>query len=241
MWKHILPRRKTMVTTMTERPVRILQFGEGNFLRCFIDWMVQRMNDRAGFDGLVRIVQPIGDALTPPSRALNARGAIHAASASSPQSATYCSTQRFSASPLCSMSSQGRKTRPGRPAAKRANCWRRENMIDIVCGGQAGDEGKGKISAYLSYKGNYDYCVRVGGPNAGHTVVKDGKSYTLKNIPSGFLNPKTKLVLGAGAYTKTEWLLDEVNFTGTKDRLIIDPYAVLITDEQTAAEKNAAV
>lgn len=113
-------------------------------------------------------------------------------------------------------------------------------MIDIVCGGQAGDEGKGKISAYLSYKGSYDYCVRVGGPNAGHTVVKDGKSYTLKNIPSGFLNPKTKLVLGAGAYTKTEWLLDEVNFTGTRDRLIIDPYAVLISDEQTAAEKNAA-
>ena len=62
---------------MTERPVRILQFGEGNFLRCFIDWMVQRMNDRAGFDGLVRIVQPIGDELTPPSRALNARGGFY--------------------------------------------------------------------------------------------------------------------------------------------------------------------
>lgn len=113
-------------------------------------------------------------------------------------------------------------------------------MIDVVCGGQAGDEGKGKISAYLSYKGNYEYCVRVGGPNAGHTVVKDGKSYTLKNIPSGFLNPKTKLVLGAGAYTKTEWLLDEVKFTGTQDRLIIDPYAVLITDEQTNAERGAS-
>lgn len=66
-----------MVTTMTERPVRILQFGEGNFLRCFIDWMVQRMNDRAGFDGLVCIVQPIGDELTPPSRALNARGGFY--------------------------------------------------------------------------------------------------------------------------------------------------------------------
>ena len=113
-------------------------------------------------------------------------------------------------------------------------------MIDIVCGGQAGDEGKGKISAYLSYTGNYDYCVRVGGPNAGHTVVKDGKSFTLKNIPSGFLNPKTKLVLGAGAYTKTEWLLEEVKKTGTQDRLIIDPYAVLISDEQTAAERGAA-
>ena len=113
-------------------------------------------------------------------------------------------------------------------------------MIDIVCGGQAGDEGKGKISAYLSYTGHYDYCVRVGGPNAGHTVVKDGKSFTLKNIPSGFLNPKTKLVLGAGAYTKTEWLLEEVKKTGTQDRLIIDPYAVLISDEQTAAERGAA-
>lgn len=53
-------------------------------------------------------------------------------------------------------------------------------MIDIVCGGQAGDEGKGKISAYLSYKGSYAYCVRVGGPNAGHTVVQNGTSYTLK-------------------------------------------------------------
>lgn len=113
-------------------------------------------------------------------------------------------------------------------------------MIDIVCGGQAGDEGKGKISAYLSYKGSYAYCVRVGGPNAGHTVVQNGTSYTLKNIPSGFLNPATKLVLGAGAYTKTEWLLKELEVTGTAERLIIDPHAVLITEEETARERGAA-
>ncbi len=112
-------------------------------------------------------------------------------------------------------------------------------MIDIVCGGQAGDEGKGKISAYLSYKGNYDYCVRIGGPNAGHTVIHNGKKYTLKNIPSGFLNPKTKVVLGAGAYTKLDWLMNEVEITGVKDRLIIDPYMVLIDDSQTAAEKES--
>jgi len=54
--------------------IRILQFGEGNFLRCFIDWMVQRMNDRVGFDGQVQIIQPIGDELSAPSRILNARG-----------------------------------------------------------------------------------------------------------------------------------------------------------------------
>ena len=53
---------------------KILQFGEGNFLRCFIDWMVQKMNDRAGFDGQVQIIQPIGDELCVPSQILNARG-----------------------------------------------------------------------------------------------------------------------------------------------------------------------
>ena len=53
---------------------KILQFGEGNFLRCFIDWMVQRMNDRAGFGGQVQIIQPIGDELTVPSTILNERG-----------------------------------------------------------------------------------------------------------------------------------------------------------------------
>ena len=53
---------------------KILQFGEGDFLRCFIDWMVQKMNDRAGFDGQVQIIQPIGDELCVPSQILNARG-----------------------------------------------------------------------------------------------------------------------------------------------------------------------
>ena len=53
---------------------KILQFCEGNFLRCFIDWMVQKMNDRAGFDGQVQIIQPIGDELCVPSQILNARG-----------------------------------------------------------------------------------------------------------------------------------------------------------------------
>ena len=53
---------------------KILQFGEGNFLRCFIDWMVQKMNDQAGFDGAVQIIQPIGDELCIPSKILNERG-----------------------------------------------------------------------------------------------------------------------------------------------------------------------
>lgn len=51
---------------------KVLQFGEGNFLRGFFDWMVQRMNERAGFGGRVRIVQPRRTELTAVSRALQA-------------------------------------------------------------------------------------------------------------------------------------------------------------------------
>ncbi|MCO6490763.1 MAG: tagaturonate reductase [Phaeodactylibacter sp.] len=46
-------------------PVRILQFGEGNFLRAFVDWIVHRMNMEAGFGGGVAVVQPIGRGLIP--------------------------------------------------------------------------------------------------------------------------------------------------------------------------------
>ena len=56
---------------------KIIQFGEGNFLRCFIDWMVQRMNDRASFDGAVQIIQPIGDELSAPSKILNERAGVY--------------------------------------------------------------------------------------------------------------------------------------------------------------------
>ena len=53
---------------------KILQFGEGNLLRCFIDWFVQKMNYAAGFDGAVQIIQPIGDELCVPAKILNDRG-----------------------------------------------------------------------------------------------------------------------------------------------------------------------
>lgn len=41
------------------RPVRILQFGEGNFLRGFVDYMVDIANEHGGFDGDVAVVKPI--------------------------------------------------------------------------------------------------------------------------------------------------------------------------------------
>lgn len=42
---------------------RVLQFGEGNFLRAFADWMIHKMNKEANFDSSVVVVQPIENGL----------------------------------------------------------------------------------------------------------------------------------------------------------------------------------
>ncbi len=51
------------VHTPIPRPERILQFGEGNFLRAFVDWMVDILNEQGDFDGNVVAVQPIAQGL----------------------------------------------------------------------------------------------------------------------------------------------------------------------------------
>lgn len=42
-----------------ERPVRIMQFGEGNFLRAFIEWIIQDLNDKGAINSSVAVVQPM--------------------------------------------------------------------------------------------------------------------------------------------------------------------------------------
>ena len=43
----------------TIRPERVIQFGEGGFLRGFVDWMLQKINENSNFNGSVVVVQPI--------------------------------------------------------------------------------------------------------------------------------------------------------------------------------------
>lgn len=66
-----------------------------------------------------------------------------------------------------------------------------------VLGLQWGDEGKGKLVDLLA--GRFRHVVRFqGGNNAGHTVVVDGQSLALHQIPSGALHPECFLVVGNG-------------------------------------------
>lgn len=45
-------------------PTKVIQFGEGNFLRAFIDWQIQQMNKQGLFQGGIAVVQPIGKGMT---------------------------------------------------------------------------------------------------------------------------------------------------------------------------------
>jgi tagaturonate reductase len=61
--------RNTLTQTQTtppppvDWPEKVLQFGEGNFLRAFVDWMIDRLNEAGRFGGRVAVVQPIAQGL----------------------------------------------------------------------------------------------------------------------------------------------------------------------------------
>lgn len=81
--------------------------------------------------------------------------------------------------------------------------------VDVIVGLQWGDEGKGKIVDLLSP--HYQIIARFqGGPNAGHTLVVNGKKYILHTIPSGIIHPHTLNVIGNGVVLDPVVLMKEV-------------------------------
>ena len=48
---------------LKEAPERVIQFGEGNFLRAFVDYFIDVLNEKAGFDSKVVLCQPIAPGL----------------------------------------------------------------------------------------------------------------------------------------------------------------------------------
>jgi adenylosuccinate synthase len=91
----------------------------------------------------------------------------------------------------------------------------------VVVGGQFGGEGKGKISAFITRQEEIDICIRCGGPNSGHTfVADDGSTVLLRQLPTGYIRPQTRLLIPAGALIDLEVLKYEL------DSLRIDPKRV---------------
>lgn len=84
--------------------------------------------------------------------------------------------------------------------------------VDLLLGLQWGDEGKGKIVDVLT--SNYNIIARFqGGPNAGHTLVFNGKKHVLHTIPSGIFHDDAINLVGNGV------VIDPVIFKGELDKL----------------------
>lgn len=110
----------------------------------------------------------------------------------------------------------------------------------VVVGGQYGSEGKGKISAYITLHENIDICVRCGGPNSGHSFVgRDGNMRLVRQLPTGFVRPRTRLMIAAGALIDLEVLKRELReFDPDLSRVRIDRNAMIIEDSDKQNEQR---
>ncbi|MDW0170759.1 MAG: adenylosuccinate synthetase [Nitrososphaeraceae archaeon] len=110
---------------------------------------------------------------------------------------------------------------------------------NVIVGGFYGDEGKGKIIAYLSLKDNPKIAVRGGvGANAGHTFVHNNQTYKVRMLPSAVLNPETQLLIGAGVLITPEVLIDESRKYNAENRTIIDNHCGIIDESHIKRDKE---
>lgn len=68
------PLNRNTCQTPEMHPVKVVQFGEGNFLRGFVDWIIDILNEKTSFNGSVVVVQPISQGII---NLLNAQGGLY--------------------------------------------------------------------------------------------------------------------------------------------------------------------
>lgn len=113
--------------------------------------------------------------------------------------------------------------------------------VTVVVGGQFGSEGKGKTAHFFARETQAEVAVRVGGCNSGHTVIDEsGTPVILQQLPTASIIPHIYCVLCAGSYIDTEVLLAEIERVRlAPERLLIDPNAIIITDEERQQEQQS--
>ena len=110
----------------------------------------------------------------------------------------------------------------------------------LLVGALFGDEGKGKVAAYLAFKERPSYLVRTGAINAGHTVVHEGRTYKLRALPSGAVTCDVcKAAVAPGALISVEVLAKEVEELGiSRERVLVDERTGIITEEHVRRERE---
>ena len=104
--------------------------------------------------------------------------------------------------------------------------------VTLIVGLQWGDEGKGRVSHYVS---NNTLCIRsTGGNNAGHTVVANGKKFALHLLPSAIIKPDNVCIIAAGVVVDIKVLCEEIctmqkaGVKITPENFILSPRAQII-------------
>ena len=83
-----------------------------------------------------------------------------------------------------------------------------KGKVDALLGIVFGDEGKGKVVDYFTPR--YDVVARfAGGPNAGHTIIFDGKKFVLRSIPSGIFDEGKLNIIGNGCVIAPDLFMAE--------------------------------
>ena len=83
-----------------------------------------------------------------------------------------------------------------------------KGKVDALLGIVFGDEGKGKVVDYFTPR--YDLVARfAGGPNAGHTIIFDGKKFVLRSIPSGIFDEGKTNIIGNGCVIAPDLFMNE--------------------------------
>lgn len=107
-----------------------------------------------------------------------------------------------------------------------------KGKVDALLGIVFGDEGKGKVVDWFTPR--YDVVARfAGGPNAGHTIIFEGKKFVLRSIPSGIFDEGKLNIIGNGCVIAPDLFMAEAKELETAgytltDRLIISRRAHLI-------------
>ena len=85
-----------------------------------------------------------------------------------------------------------------------------KGKVDALLGIVFGDEGKGKVVDYFTPR--YDVVARfAGGPNAGHTIIFEGKKFVLRSIPSGIFDEGKINIIGNGCVIAPDLFMAEAN------------------------------
>ncbi len=107
-----------------------------------------------------------------------------------------------------------------------------KGKVDALLGIVFGDEGKGKVVDVFTPR--YDIVARfAGGPNAGHTIIFEGKKFVLRSIPSGIFDKDKLNIIGNGCVIAPDLFMAEARELEAagydlKERLHISKRAHLI-------------